>query len=161
MTDGFGLTDLMYQLDYQCSAFISVARLSLNSAESHRCHQLARRVAATCGRKAERLELTLIFSVLAANACGWPCTGYYNFAFYFLLVFAHTLRMGEMSRAVAREGGQGQVRDRISSTLVIAASITAAVRLAREDISESSPRLNTVVVQCIGLARMILNQIVR
>jgi hypothetical protein len=35
------------------------------------------------------------------------------------------------------------------------------VRLAREDIKESSPRLSGVVSDCIGLARIILNQIVR
>ena len=69
--------------------------------------------------------------------------------------------MGEMKRAIAYEERQGQIRDHFASTLIIAASIIAAVHLAREDISESSPRLNTVVLQCIGLARTILNQIVR
>jgi hypothetical protein len=66
-----------------------------------------------------------------------------------------------MRRAIAREERQGQIRDRFASTLVIAAAIIAAVRLAREHISESSPRLTSVVIDCIGLARMILNQIVR
>jgi len=51
--------------------------------------------------------------------------------------------------------------DRFASTLVIAASIIAAVRLAREDISKASPRLTTVVLECVGLARTILNQVVR
>jgi hypothetical protein len=69
--------------------------------------------------------------------------------------------MGEMKRAIAYEERQGQIRDRFASTLVIAAAIIAAVRLAREDISKSSPRLTSVVIDCIGLARMILNQIVR
>ena len=69
--------------------------------------------------------------------------------------------MGEMKRAIAYEEGQGQVRDRFASTVVIAAAIIAAVRLAREDIGKSSPRLTAVVMDCIGLARMILNQIVR
>ena len=66
-----------------------------------------------------------------------------------------------MKRAIAYEDRQGQIRDRFTSTLVIAAAIIAAVRLAREDISKSSPRLTSVVINCIGLARMILNQIVR
>jgi hypothetical protein len=69
--------------------------------------------------------------------------------------------MGEMKRAIAYEERQGQVRDRFASTVVIAAAIIAAVRLAREDIGKSSPRLTAVVMDCIGLARMILNQIVR
>ena len=69
--------------------------------------------------------------------------------------------MGEMNRAIAYEERQGQIRDRFASILVIAAAIIAAVRLAREDISKSSPRLTSVVIDCIGLARMILNQIVR
>jgi hypothetical protein len=46
--------------------------------------------------------------------------------------------------------------------LVIAASIIAAVRLAREqDIGRPSPRLTSVVTDSIGLARMILDRIVR
>ena len=69
--------------------------------------------------------------------------------------------MGEMKRAMAHEEQQRLVRDRFASTLVIAASIIAAVRLARDDISKSSPRLISVVQDCVGLARMILNQIVR
>jgi hypothetical protein len=69
--------------------------------------------------------------------------------------------MGEMKRAIAHEERQGQIRDRFASTLVISASIIAAVRLAREDISKASPRLSGVVLECVGLARMILNQIVR
>jgi hypothetical protein len=69
--------------------------------------------------------------------------------------------MGEMKRAIAYEERQRQVSDRFASTLVIAASIIAAVRLARDDISKSSQRLISVVQDCAGLARMILNQIVR
>ena len=69
--------------------------------------------------------------------------------------------MGEMKRAIAYEERQRQVSDRFASTLVIAASIIAAVRLARDDISKPSPRLISVVQDCAGLARMILNQIVR
>ena len=78
--------------------------------------------------------------------------------------------MGEMKRAIAREERerartmeeQRRMSDRFASTLVIAASIIAAVRLAREqDISRPSPRLTSVVTDSIGLARMILEKIVR
>lgn len=47
--------------------------------------------------------------------------------------------MGEMKRANAYEE-EWQLKDRFASTLVIAASIIAAVRLARDDISRLSPR---------------------
>ena len=75
-----------------------------------------------------------------------------------------------MRRAIAREeqertkamAEQKRMTDRFASTLVIAASIIAAVRLAREpDISRPSPRLTSVVSDSIGLARMILEKIVR
>jgi hypothetical protein len=78
--------------------------------------------------------------------------------------------MGEMRRAIAREeqertkamAEQKRMTDRFASTLVIAASIIAAVRLAREpDISRPAPRLTSVVSDSIGLARMILERIVR
>jgi len=78
--------------------------------------------------------------------------------------------MGEMRRAIAREeqernkamAEQKRMTDRFASTLVIAASIIAAVRLAREpNISRPSPRLTSVVSDSIGLARMILERIVR
>jgi len=78
--------------------------------------------------------------------------------------------MGEMRRAIAREEKeraqameeQKRMTDRFASTLVIAASIIAAVRLARDqDISRSSPRLTSVITESIGLARMILEKIVR
>lgn len=78
--------------------------------------------------------------------------------------------MGEMRRAIAREeqertkamAEQRRMTDRFASTLVIAASIIAAVRLAREpDISKPSPRLTSVVSDSIGLARMILEKILR
>jgi len=78
--------------------------------------------------------------------------------------------MGEMKRAIAREERervkameeQKRMTDRFASTLVIAASIIAAVRLAREqDISRPSPRLASVVAGSIGLARMILEKILR
>jgi hypothetical protein len=73
-----------------------------------------------------------------------------------------------MKRAIAREERerakameeQWRVTDRFASTLVIAASIIAAVRLAREqDISRPSPRLASVVADSIGLARMILTRV--
>ena len=78
--------------------------------------------------------------------------------------------MGEMRRAIAREeqertkamAEQKRMTDRFASTLVIAASIIAAVRLAKDpDISRPSPRLTSVVTDSIGLARMILEKIVR
>ena len=78
--------------------------------------------------------------------------------------------MGLMRRAIAREEQerrnameeQQRMTDRFASTLVIAASIIAAVRLARDqDISRPSPRLTSVVNDSVGLARRILNAIVR
>lgn len=58
--------------------------------------------------------------------------------------------MGEMKRAIAREqvawSQSRQDEKRMNSTLVIAAAIIAAVRLARDaDISRPSPRLTAVV----------------
>jgi hypothetical protein len=45
---------------------------------------------------------------------------------------------------------------------VIAASIIAAVRLARDqDISRPSPRLTSVIAESVGLARRILEAVVR
>jgi hypothetical protein len=78
--------------------------------------------------------------------------------------------VGEMKRAIAREERerartmeeQKRMTDRFASTPVIAASIIAAARLASEqDISRPSPRLASVVADSIGLARMILEKIVR
>jgi hypothetical protein len=77
--------------------------------------------------------------------------------------------MGEMRRAIAREEQerakameeQKRMADRFASTLVIAASIIAAVRLARDDISRSSPRLTAVISDSIGLAKMILDRVLR
>jgi hypothetical protein len=67
--------------------------------------------------------------------------------------------MGEMKRDAREE--ERRFKDRFASTLVIAASIVAAVRLARYDISRPSPRLTSVIADCVGLARMILGKIVR
>jgi len=69
--------------------------------------------------------------------------------------------MGEMRRAIAWEEQQRREQDRFASTLVIAASIIAAVRLARDDISRPSPRLSSVVADSVGLAKMILERVVR
>jgi hypothetical protein len=67
-----------------------------------------------------------------------------------------------MRRAIAREEQERRNQDRFASTLVIAASIIAAVRLARDqDISRPSPRLVSVITDSIALARMILEKIVR
>ena len=52
--------------------------------------------------------------------------------------------------------------DRFASTLVIAASIIAAVRLAREEhIGRPSPKVFSAVADAVALARMILDKIVR
>ena len=78
--------------------------------------------------------------------------------------------MGLMRRAIAREEQkrrnameeQKRMTDRFASTLVIAASIFAAVRLARDqDISRPSPRLTSVIAESVGLARRILEAVVR
>jgi len=69
--------------------------------------------------------------------------------------------MGEMKRANAYEERR-QMTDRFASTLVIAASIIAAVRLARDqDIGRPSPRVASVVADSIALARMILERVLR
>lgn len=70
--------------------------------------------------------------------------------------------MGEMRRAIAREQEEERrKRDRFSSTIVIAASIIAAVRLAREDISKPTPRVNSVVGESVTLAQLILKRVLR
>jgi hypothetical protein len=78
--------------------------------------------------------------------------------------------MGLMRRAIAREENERaktmedrkRMTDRFASTLVIAASIIAAVRLARDqDISRPSPRLMAVVADSVSLARTILDRVVR
>lgn len=75
-----------------------------------------------------------------------------------------------MKRAIAREEQerakameeQKRMTDRFASTLAIAASIIAVVRLAREqDFSRPSPRLTSVITDSVALARMILEKIVR
>jgi hypothetical protein len=74
--------------------------------------------------------------------------------------------MGEMKRANARENQERQdhearIKDRFASTLVIAASIIAAVRLAREEhIGRPSPKVFSAVTDAVALARMILDKII-
>lgn len=67
--------------------------------------------------------------------------------------------MGEMKRAIAYEEQERRKQDRYASTVVIAAAIIAAVRLAREDISTQSPRLLSAVANSVNLARMILKRV--
>lgn len=68
--------------------------------------------------------------------------------------------MGEMKRATAYEE-ERRIKDRFASTLVISASIIAAIRLARDDISRPSPRLTSVIADCVRLARMIFDKVAR
>ena len=70
--------------------------------------------------------------------------------------------MGEMRRAISREEEDRRKQDRFASTLVIAASVIAAVRLAREpDIGKPSPRVHSAIADSVALARMILEKVVR
>ena len=69
--------------------------------------------------------------------------------------------MGEMTRAIGREEQERRKQDRFASTLVIAASIIAAVRLARDDIGRPSPRVQSVIMDSVHLARSILDAVVR
>ena len=69
--------------------------------------------------------------------------------------------MGQMNRAIAREEDDRRRQDRFASTIVIAASIIAAVRLARDDIGRPSPRLSSVIADSVQLARAILERVVR
>ena len=64
--------------------------------------------------------------------------------------------MGEMRRAIAREKEDRRTKDRFASTLVIAASIIAAVRLARDDIDKPTPKVVATISDSVRLARMIL-----
>jgi hypothetical protein len=68
--------------------------------------------------------------------------------------------MGEMRRAIAREEQERRNQDRFASTVVIAAAIIAAVRLARDDISSSSPRIYATVSESVSLARKILQRVI-
>lgn len=68
--------------------------------------------------------------------------------------------MGEMKRAIAREEQERRSQDRFASTIVIAAAIIAAVRLARDDISSPSPRIYAAVADSVTLARKILQRVI-
>lgn len=69
--------------------------------------------------------------------------------------------MGEMRRAIEREEQDRRKHERYASTLVIAASVIAAVRLAREADIKPSPRVVSAIADSVALARMILDRIVR
>lgn len=78
--------------------------------------------------------------------------------------------MGLMRRAIAREeqerstvkGQQNQSNDRFASTVAIAASIIAAVRLARDpEVGRPSPRVASAIADSVALARMILEKVLR
>ena len=64
-----------------------------------------------------------------------------------------------MKRAIAREEQERRSQDRFASTIVIAAAIIAAVRLARDDISSPSPRIYAAVADSVSLARKILQRV--
>ena len=68
--------------------------------------------------------------------------------------------MGEMRRAIAQEDKDRAIQNRFASTVVIAAAIIAAVRLARDDISTNSPRLLCAVADSVRLARTILKRVI-
>ena len=68
--------------------------------------------------------------------------------------------MGEMKRAIAREDQERRNQDRFASTVVIAAAIIAAVRLARDDISSPSPRVYSAIADSVSLARKILRRVI-
>jgi hypothetical protein len=74
--------------------------------------------------------------------------------------FSYTSAMGTMPRREAREE-EVRINGKFASTVVIAAAIIVAVRLAREDISQPSPRVVSSVGQGVFLARMILNEVLR
>ncbi len=67
--------------------------------------------------------------------------------------------MGEMKRAIAYEEQELRKQDRFASTIIIASSIIAAVRLARDDISTPTPRLLSTIANSVSLARMILKRV--
>jgi len=81
-------------------------------------------------------------------------------ALHIRFFFAYPVSMGEMRRAIAREQDERRTQDRFLSTLVIAAAIIAAVRLAREDISTPSPRVLSTVSDSVSLAKTILKRVI-
>lgn len=68
--------------------------------------------------------------------------------------------MGGMKRAIAREEQERRSQDRFASTIVIAAAIIAAVRLARDDIGSPSPRVYAAIADSVSLARKILQRVI-
>lgn len=66
--------------------------------------------------------------------------------------------MGEMKRAIARENDERE-RDRFASTLVIAAAIICAVRLARDQLFPPTPKVVAAVSDSVSLARLILTKV--
>lgn len=75
---------------------------------------------------------------------------------YFRFTFAYTARMGEMKRRL--EWGKRAERP-IRQHCGDMRSIIAALRLARDDITGSSPRLTCAVADSVSLARMILKRV--
>ena len=69
-------------------------------------------------------------------------------------------KWGEMRRAIAREEQERRNQDRFASTVVIAAAIIAAVRLARDYISSPSRRVRATMADSVSLARIILKRVV-
>jgi hypothetical protein len=72
--------------------------------------------------------------------------------------------MGETKRAIARDAQEqeARIKDRFTSTLVSAASIIAAVRLAREErIGRPSPKVFSALADAVALARIVLDKIIR
>lgn len=65
-----------------------------------------------------------------------------------------------MKRAIAREEQERRNQDRFASTVVIAAAIIAAVRLARDDIGSPSPRVYATIADSVSLARKILQHVI-
>ena len=74
----------------------------------------------------------------------------------FRLSFAYTSPMDEMKRRLEWENEQSA---RYASTLAICASIIAAVRLARDDITGSGPRLTCAVADTVNPAKIILKRV--
>lgn len=68
--------------------------------------------------------------------------------------------MGDINRTIAREDQERRNQDAFASTVVIAAAIIAAVRLARDGISSPSPRVHAAVADSVSLARMTLKRVV-
>jgi hypothetical protein len=65
-----------------------------------------------------------------------------------------------MKRAIAWEEQERRNHERFASTIVIAAAIIAAVRLARDDISSSSPRVYAAIADTVRPARKILHRVI-